>query len=118
MWFPRMRTARSRRAAFWWRPRQARYALLKLGGRGAYLYDGERGISFPAFNVQCVDSTAAGDTFTTALMMRICLGETLPRAIRYANAAAGLCVSRRGGLASVPTADEVSAFLREQEDAL
>lgn len=51
-------------------------------------------------------------------MMRICLGETLPRAIRYANAAAGLCVSRRGGLASVPTADEVSAFLREQEDAL
>ncbi len=97
---------------------QARYTLLKLGGRGAYLYDGERGISFPAFNVQCVDSTAAGDTFTTALMMRICLGETLPRAIRYANAAAGLCVSRRGGLASVPTADEVSAFLREQEDAL
>lgn len=100
-----------------YREAQPQYVLLKLGGRGAYLYDGREGRSFPAFHVHCVDSTGAGDTFTTALMMKICQGFTLPQAIRYASAAAGLCVSRKGGLSSLPTADEVDQFLLKQEDA-
>lgn len=91
------------------------YVLLKLGGRGAYLYDGRKGLGFPAFQVRCMDTTGAGDTFTTALMMKICQQQTLPEAIRYANAAAGLCVSRKGGLASIPTVAEISKFLLEQE---
>lgn len=93
----------------------ARYVLLKLGGRGAFLLDGDRATAFPAFPVECVDSTAAGDTFTTALMTRLCAGSGMAEAIRYANAAAALCVSRKGGLASIPTEAEVDSFLKDQQ---
>ncbi len=93
----------------------ARYVLLKLGGRGAFLLDGDRSAAFPAFPVKCVDSTAAGDSFTTALMTRLCGGCGMDEAIRYANAAAALCVSRKGGLASIPTAAEVGKFLSDQQ---
>ena len=93
----------------------ARYVLLKLGGRGAFLLDGDESASFPAFKVNCVDTTAAGDTFTTALAMKLCEGCSMAESIRYANAAGAICVSRRGGLLSVPNAAEVEQFLKEYD---
>ena len=94
----------------------ARYVLLKLGGRGAFLLDGDRSASFPAFKIDCVDTTAAGDTFTTALAKQLCLGYSIEDSIRYANAAGALCVSRKGGLISVPDAEEVDKFLEQHRE--
>ncbi|MGC4018224.1 MAG: ribokinase [Muricomes sp.] len=44
-----------------------KYVILKLGSRGALLYDGEEMDLIPCFKVKAVDSTAAGDTFGAAL---------------------------------------------------
>lgn len=93
---------------------RARYVLLKLGGRGAFLLDGADGASYPAFRVNCVDATAAGDAFTMALAISLCRGEAMADSIRRANAAGALCVSRKGGIASVPSAGEIERFLRER----
>lgn len=88
------------------------YVILKLGARGALLYDGKKAEMYPCFTVDAVDSTAAGDTFGAALAIRLCMGDTMAAAMCYAHAAAGICVSRQGAQASIPTADEVECFLK------
>lgn len=91
----------------------ARYIVLKLGSRGAYLYDTETktGSLLPAISVKAVDSTAAGDAFTAALTLRYLDTGDMPTSIRYANAVGALTVSRAGASSSIPTADEVERFL-------
>ncbi len=90
---------------------QPEYVLLKLGARGALLYDGRVSELIPCFKVDAVDSTAAGDTFGAALAIRLCKGDEIHRAIRFAHAAAGICVSRIGAQMSIPSAEEVEKFL-------
>lgn len=88
-----------------------KYVVLKLGGKGAYLFDGKDGRMFPPFAVNAVDSTGAGDTFTAALAAKLCEGEPIEEAIVYANAAGAICVSRVGGQSSVPSKEEIEQFL-------
>ena len=93
-----------------YREAQPQYVLLKLGGRGAYLYDGREGRSFPAFHVHCVDSTGAGDVFSGTLMTAMSQGMPMDRAIVYANCAASLSVTKSGVTESIPTIEEVNAL--------
>lgn len=89
------------------------YVLLKLGNRGAYLYDGKDGQYFPAFPANAIDSTAAGDTFGGAFAAAYCQGKSIRESVIFANAAASICVSRKGGQPSIPLRKEVEAFLAE-----
>lgn len=91
-----------------------KYVILKLGERGALLYDGKTAELTPCFKVDAIDSTAAGDTFGAALAIRLCKGDDMKSAIRFAHAAAAICVSRIGAQVSIPRADEVQAFLEKQ----
>lgn len=89
-----------------------RYVILKLGSRGAFYYDGTTSKMIPAFqDIIAVDSTAAGDTFGGAFTTVYCNGMSVLDAICYANAAAAICVSRKGGEPAIPTASEVYTFL-------
>ena len=45
----------------------AKYIVLKLGSRGAYVYDGVNADIVPSYDVTAIDTTAAGDAFTAAL---------------------------------------------------
>lgn len=56
-----------------------------------------------------VDTTAAGDTFCGAFAVRLAEGATVAEALRFANSAAGLTVTRRGAQGSIPTRSEVKA---------
>lgn len=89
------------------------YVILKLGSRGAMLYDGSNTELIPCFKVKAVDSTAAGDTFGAALAIRLCKGDDMRDAIRFAHAAAGICVSRMGAQVSIPREEEVAEFLSQ-----
>ena len=101
-------------AAAKWLYQEARpkYVILKLGSRGALLYDGTTAQLIPCFKVNAIDSTAAGDTFGAALAIQLCSGADMLSAIRYAHAAAGICVSRAGAQTSIPTGEEVEVFLK------
>ena len=95
-------------AAVWlYEQAQPQYVILKLGSRGALLYDGKKAELIPCFQVKAVDSTAAGDTFGAALAIRLCKGDEIHDAIRFAHAAAGICVSRLGAQVSIPREEEV-----------
>ncbi len=88
-----------------------RSVVLKLGDQGCYFDDRHRQIHQPAFPVAVRDSTAAGDTFNAALAVALTEDQPIERALRFANAAAALSVTRVGAQASVPTRAEVDQFL-------
>ena len=90
------------------------YVILKLGARGALLYNGEQAKIIDCFKVDAVDSTAAGDTFGACLAIQLCKGKRMEDAILMAHAAAGICVSRQGAQVSIPTEDEMMQFLKER----
>ena len=82
-----------------------------LGERGSMLLAGDELIYEPGFEVEAVDTTAAGDVFRAAFIYSI-LKDSSPRQIlRYANAAAAISCTRAGAMTSVPSKQDV-------EDAL
>lgn len=91
---------------------KAKYIILKLGERGAFIYDGRRFYLVPPFNVRAIDTTAAGDAFTAALTLNYLQTGDIHAAARYASAVAALTVSREGASFSIPNAEETEAFLR------
>lgn len=90
--------------------------ILKLGHRGCYYDDGSGSYRVPAFDVVPVDTTAAGDTFNGALAVALAEGRGMPEALRFANAAAGLSVTRMGAQASVPGRAEVDELVRTRTE--
>ena len=88
---------------------------LTLGGAGAVLYKQGREIArVPAFAVDPVDTTGAGDTFCGALAVALAEGERPEEALRFASAAAALAVTRAGAQPSLPRREQVDALLRDQ----
>ena len=96
---------------------RAKYVVLKLGARGAFLFDGEEYFSYPAERVKAVDTTAAGDVFTAALTTYYAVHGNIGAAIRFGNAAAGISVSRPGASTSIPTLKELTEYRKEKEEA-
>jgi ribokinase len=88
-----------------------RSAILKLGYRGCVYSDGTQRITVEAFRVDAVDSTAAGDVFNGAFSVGLSEGMPVADALRFANAAAAISVTRRGAQPSVPVRAEVDAML-------
>jgi ribokinase len=88
-----------------------RAVILKLGDQGCYYRDRGRALHAPAFSVAVVDSTAAGDTFNGALAVALAEAHPLEQALRFANAAAALSVTRAGAQSSIPSREEVEALV-------
>jgi len=89
-----------------------RTVVLKLGDQGCWYEDeaGQRHV--PAFPVEVRDTTAAGDTFNAALAVALAENQPIDGALRFANAAAAMSVTRLGAQASAPTRAEVDRFLK------
>lgn len=92
----------------------APYIVLKLGARGAYVLGQGADAFVPAFPVQAVDPTAAGDTFTGAMTIEYLRSGNILQAVTTACAAGALCATRMGAQISLPTMEEVRAFLEER----
>lgn len=65
----------------------------------------------PAFTVEAVDATAAGDCFNGALATGLSEGLPLRRAAQFATAAAAISVTTRGAIPSLPDRTAVDALL-------
>jgi len=106
-------TAAAARAARKLRQRGVETVILTLGGRGAFVSSPEGETLVPGFRVKTVDTTAAGDIFNGALAVGLGEGKPLLEAVRFANAAAALSVSRMGAQPSAPRRSEIEAFLSD-----
>jgi len=87
--------------------------VLTLGEQGAVLatHDGVEHV--PAFKVEAIDATAAGDAFTAALAVRLCEGAQLKDAVIFANAAGALATTKLGAQPSLPFREEVDRLISE-----
>jgi len=85
--------------------------VLKLGEQGALVSDGTHRELLPAYRVEAVDATGAGDCFAGNLLARLCAGDSIVDAARYANAAAALAVQGFGAVAPLPRPEQVRAIL-------
>lgn len=87
--------------------------VIKLGARGAFVYDGKRYYSIPALRAdKVVDESGAGFAFGAAMVSEyLYSGGDLKGAVTYGCAAGALAVSRHGGASSSPTSAELEEFL-------
>ncbi|MEM9366516.1 MAG: ribokinase [Planctomycetota bacterium] len=91
--------------------RGATHVAVTLGEGGTHLRSDGQSQLFPSFKVGVADTTAAGDAFAGTLAVKWSEGETLPDAIRWANAAGAMAATRRGAQASMASGEEVQSFL-------
>lgn len=102
----------ARAAAMAIRARGVSTAVITLGSLGAVGLSDGLDLHLPAHSVTAVDSTAAGDAFNGALAARLAECDDLRDALRLANAAGALAVTRLGAEPSLPARSEVEALLR------
>lgn len=95
----------------------AQVIINKRGSDGAFVCAEGRYANIPTHRVKAVDTTAAGDCFNGALAFGLSNGIALEECIAFANAAAALSVTRPGAQSSMPSADEVSQFLKDKTRA-
>ena len=90
--------------------------IITMGEHGAYYSGPEGAFMMPAFRIQPVDSTAAGDAFNGGFAVRIAGGAGVREAMRYASACGAITTMRRGSMPSLPNTEEVEQFLKEHQE--
>ncbi len=91
--------------------RGARAVVVTLGAAGCVVATAHTQMHLPAFAVQAVDTTAAGDAFTAALAVRLAETDDLLEAARWGNAAGACAVQRLGAEPSLPPRAAVAEML-------
>jgi ribokinase len=88
--------------------------LLKLGARGCIVAQGTLAKEcVPAFPVNAVDTTAAGDAFNAGFAVGLMRGNSVSYSARFASAVAAISVTRPGAQPSMPNGEEVERFLEQ-----
>jgi len=85
--------------------------IITLGSKGAFVDHKGKQYMVPGFKVEAVDTTAAGDTFNGALTVALSQKKPFKDAVKFANAAAALSVTKLGAQPSVPSLDLINEFL-------
>ena len=94
-----------------------------LGSEGAKVFFGDQVIRVNGIRVKAVDATGAGDAFWGAFLSSLRIQgvekaadfteEILKNAINYGNVSGCICVQSKGAIASIPTRDQIEAYLKE-----
>lgn len=90
-----------------------RFAAVTLGERGSIGYDGTGFFNQPAFSIQTIDTTGAGDVFHGAFAHRYLWGGDWADCLRFSAAVAALKCTKFGGRTGIPTLHETETFLAE-----
>lgn len=87
---------------------------IKLGSEGSFLkVRSGREVSAPAFKVNVVDVTGAGDGWNAGLLVSLCKGLEIEHCIKVANAVGALVVTKPGAITALPYRDDLNRFLYE-----
>jgi ribokinase len=92
-----------------------RGVVLKMGANGTYLgsHDGIDSL-VPAFSVNAIDTTAAGDAFNAGFATALMLGKSPLDSAVFAAAVAAISVTRTGAQPSMPSMAEVEEFMKNE----
>jgi len=104
-------------------PQQAALKLGQFGsavvitlGQAGLVWKNEDGSgSLPAFSIDVVDTTGAGDAFHGAFAAGLASGKPWKDLLTYAGAAGALCCAKYGARPAMPTAQDLAAFLKKHQ---
>lgn len=88
--------------------------ILTLGRDGLIYGLGNKTLEMPAFGVDVIDETAAGDAFIGFYMAAILRSESTYNSLREASVAGALAVTRTGAATSIPYREDVADFIAGQ----
>ena len=89
--------------------------VITLGEAGLVWKNKERSGSLPAFPINAVDTTGAGDAFHGAFAAGLAKGKPWKDLLVYASAVGALCCTKYGARPAIPTARELSRFLKKHQ---
>ena len=87
--------------------------IITLGINGSYILSNEYSGFVPAYKVNAVDATAAGDVYCGSLATALMEDMSLRESVRFSSAAAALCVTKLGAQPSAPTRQEIDVFMKQ-----
>lgn len=97
--------------------------FITLGKKGCFIRKGNEIVHVPSFTVNTIDTTGAGDGFLAGVLSHLVdLGNSLEninmdrlsQIALFANAVGALATTKRGGITSLPTNEEVKSFLNDR----
>ena len=91
--------------------RGVKHVVATLGEKGALIADKEGMRVIEGYPVKAIDTVAAGDSFNGAFAKALTDGKSIEEAVRLANAVGALTVTKHGAIPSLPSKEEVEAFL-------
>lgn len=98
--------------------RGVKYAIITLGDKGAAVISEDFCELVPAFKVEAIDTTAAGDSFIGALSAKLDFNninkENLIKAVRFGNKVSSIAVQRKGAQPSIPYLKEIEESYGEE----
>ncbi len=95
-----------------------RCAVVTLGEEGALLADRNGFRTYPARKAEAVDTTAAGDCFNGAFAVALAEGRGEDEAIRFANTASSIAVTKKGAQSSIPSREELEGIFNRAQAQL
>ena len=104
----------AKKAAAWFRDKGVRNVVITLGSKGVFVSSKGREEIVPAFKVDAIDTTGAGDAFNGGLLAALSRGDDLWDAARFGQGLAALSVQRIGTTPAMPKLEEIEAFLKER----
>lgn len=90
----------------------AKNVIIKLGGKGCFFKNKEESIYLPAFGIEAVDATGAGDNFLAGFAAEIIRGSSVRDALTFANACGAICSTAVGAGTALQSREQVLDFLK------
>lgn len=107
-------SAEARTAARFFDEHGVHATVVKAGADGCFLFENGTETHVPAFRIEAVDSTGAGDCFAGGFLAALHHGLSTHEAARLANAAGALSVSRMGAVSGLLSFDETRRWMAAQ----
>jgi sugar/nucleoside kinase (ribokinase family) len=93
------------------REHHAGWLCVTLGTDGAMLLEGDHLHHVPAFTVEAIDTTGAGDIFRAAFIYALLQSRSAADILRFASAAAAISCTREGAIGSVPALHDIERLV-------
>ena len=88
--------------------------IIKLGAKGCCFRSSGASCSLPAFPIEAVDATGAGDNFLAGFVSELLQGSAVKDALRFANACGAICTTAAGSSVGLKNRAQVQEFLEKQ----
>ncbi len=94
-----------------------RNVLIKLGAKGCFFKNGEIALRLPAYEIDAVDATGAGDNFIAGFASELLRGSSVEEALRFGSACGAICTTAVGAGTALQSREQVLRFMSETKTA-